>query len=214
MTNHFYKLTLITNKGDIPLYDYLTFIETCAKSGITSLQLREKNTFYEDLLEFGRNIKKILAPHNIPFIINDDLDLAIELNADGIHLGQTDGDPIAARKHLGPDKVIGVSINSLKNLHDSNELPINYVGIGAIFPTDNKPNITTIWGIEGLKNLASLSKHPIVAIGGINEANAPEVISGGAHGIAVIGALHDAIDPALATKSLRQIIDMRSQSHA
>lgn len=204
MKNNDYKLTLITHKNNTSLDEYLQFITICAQSGITALQLREKNLSFNALVALGRQLQVVLKPFNIPLIINDNIDLALELDADGVHLGQSDGSHSAARKRLGPHKIIGVSIDSLQNLESANELPIDYVGIGAIFPTQTKSNVTTIWGIAGLQQLAPLSKHPIIAIGGINESNASCVFQAGAHGIAVIGAIHQTNDPATTIKKLLQ----------
>lgn len=206
----YYTLMLVTHKNNIPTRDYLKFIQCCAESGITALQLREKNASYAELLDLGQQIKHILAPFNIPLIINDNVTLAIELNADGVHLGQSDACPISTRQRLGSEKIIGLSIDSMENLHAANQLPIDYVGVGAIFPTLTKLNVATIWGIDGLAMLSALSKHPIVAIGGINESNTDEVKRAGAHGIAVIGALHDSTDPQNTVNNLRHLIGITS----
>lgn len=198
---------LVTHRQHSHLDDYLRFIKTCAHSGITSVQLREKHQPPEIVLRFGQKLKAILDPLQIPLIINDDVELALQLNASGVHLGQTDGNPLLARTLLGPDKIIGVSIDTVDNLLKANQLPIDYVGIGAIYPTAHKQNVTTIWGTQGLQQLSAKSKHPVIGIGGINESNALKVISSGACGIAVIGALHDVEHPNLATNNLRHIID-------
>lgn len=208
MMNHqFYKLMLVTNKRNIPEDEYLQLIQVCAISGITAVQLREKSLSYRSLLKLGRALKEILSPLNIPLIVNDHVNLALELDAEGVHLGQADGDAKVARDLLGPDKIIGISIDSMANLQVANELPIDYVGIGAIFPTRNKANVTTIWDIAGLKQASLLSKHPIVAIGGIHENNAAAVMQAGSQGIAAIGAFHDTIDPGVTTKKLRSIVE-------
>lgn len=209
----FYKLMLVTNRQQTPMADYLQFIKTCANAGVTAVQLREKHQTPETLLVFGEKLKEILDPLQIPLIVNDDIELALKLNASGIHLGQTDGDPKLARALLGPNKIIGVSIDTEENLIAANPLPIDYVGIGAIFTTTNKHNVATIWGTHGLSQLSSRSRHPIIGIGGINESNAAEVLSSGACGIAVIGALHDAEDPKRTTHNLRHIIDNRGKHH-
>jgi thiamine-phosphate pyrophosphorylase len=214
MGESFYKLTLVTNRQDTPLKDYLYFISRCASAGITAVQLREKHQSRDFLLMFGRELKRILDPLHIPLIVNDDLKLALELDASGVHLGQSDGDPAYARKILGPQKIIGVSIDTRENLLKANTLPIDYVGIGAIFATPSKKDVSTIWGIKGLQALSSIAKHPIVGIGGININNAATTMASGAHGIAVIGALHDADDPTHATKQLRYIIDHGGSEHA
>ncbi len=161
----------------------------------------------------GQQLKRILSPLRIPLIVNDHLELAIALDADGLHLGQTDGDPALARRRLGPNKLMGVSIDSEENLMHANTLLIDYVGIGALFATASKPNVTTLWGLDGLQQLAPKAKHPIIGIGGINEDNAAQVLSSGAHGIAVIGALHDAQNPRDTTQQLRRIIDHGGKPH-
>lgn len=206
----YYTLMLVTHKNDTPTHDYLQFIQCCAESGITALQLREKNASHAELLDLGQQIKRILAPFDIPLIINDNVTLAIELNADGVHLGQSDACPINTRQRLGTEKIIGLSIDSVENLHVANQLPIDYVGIGAIFPTATKHNVATIWGTEGLLKLSAVSKHPIVAIGGINESNTSNVKRAGAHGVAVIGALHDSSAPKNTVSNLRHLMGVTS----
>lgn len=200
----YHKLMLVTNRNNAPINQYLEFIKICAEAGITSLQLREKNASYGFLLELASRLQEVLSPYNIPLIINDNIHLAIELNACGVHLGQSDGDPKVA---IASKKQVGISVNSYKELSNANNLNINYVGVGAIFKTLNKTDVATIWGVEGLSLLSPLSKHPIIAIGGINESNVAGVISAGASGIAVIGAIHDADNPKLAVKKLRNLIE-------
>lgn len=197
---------LVTNKNDKPTDLYLDFIIKCAESGITSVQLREKKLSFGEVVTFGRKLQKVLAPYKIPLIINDDVNLAYELNADGLHLGQSDGNAMDARQILGVDKIIGLTINSTEQLSASAVLPIDYVGIGAIFKTKNKVD-APIWECAGLKRVSPLSRHPIVAIGGIDETNAAHVMSSGADGIAAIGAFEDVDDPILATKNLRKIVE-------
>jgi len=206
MNSKFYKLMLVTNRNNVPLEQYLKFIKLCAASGITSLQLREKSSSYEFLLEFGAKLKEVLMPYNIPLIINDSIDLARELDAEGVHLGQSDGNPEDARNILGPRKMIGVSINTFADLESANSWPIDYFGVGAIFPTASKTNIATIWGVRALSELSKLSKHPIIAIGGINEFNAGDVMLAGAQGIAAIGVFHDSEHPELVIRNIRKIV--------
>ena len=196
------KLTLVTHKNNTPVHEYLEFITRCAQAGITAVQLREKHLPYDSLKTFGKQLKTLLDAFSIPLIVNDNVDLAIEIEADGVHLGQTDGSAMTARSRLGEEKLIGLSIDSLANLHEANQLPIDYVGVGSIFETQSKSNVATIWGINGLKELAMISKHPIIAIGGINEFNVMDVIQSGALGIAVIGAIHNAINPELIIQKL------------
>lgn len=209
----FYKLMLVTNMQNKPMCDYLKFIATCVQAGVTSVQLREKQLTPEALFSFGLKLKEILDPLNIPLIINDHVDLALKLNASGVHLGQTDDDPLLARALLGPDKIIGVSTDTEEDLLKANTLPLDYVGVGAIFNTQNKKNVRTIWGTQRLQQAAPLCQHPIIAIGGINLTNLPAVLNSGASGIAVIGALHDVDNPAAMTQNLRDIIEKKGEPH-
>lgn len=199
---NFYQLVLITNKHNQSIKDYLLFIKLCAEAEITAVQLREKYLSFKEQLSFGKKLKAILNEYGIPLIINDSLNLMQELNADGLHLGQTDGDPYIARTLLGENKIIGVSVNSLEELYIANNQPIDYVGIGAVFHTTNKQNIIKTWGLEGLREASILSKRIMIAIGGINTSNAIQVISAGAHGIATIGALHNVMHDVRALKNI------------
>ncbi|MGE4348795.1 MAG: thiamine phosphate synthase [Candidatus Berkiella sp.] len=209
MHKNFYKLMLVTHRQNYPLDQYLYFIKCCVIFGITSVQLREKNASYRFLVEFALRLKEILDPFSIPLIINDRLDVALASNACGLHLGQSDGSVLHAREMLGADKIIGTSINSIERLEAANHFPINYVGMGAIFKTKTKNNVIKHWGLQGLKQAAKLSCHPIVAIGGITTKNVADVLKNGANGIAVISAIHDASDAREVTQQLRKSIDLR-----
>lgn len=199
----FYKLMLVTDKKDMPLNDYLAFVQRCVAAGITSVQLREKRATFDELLDMGRQLQDLLKPLSIPLIVNDNLALARAIDADGLHLGQSDGCVFKARELLGPDKLLGVSVDSMDDLLTANQLPVDYVGAGAIFPTRSKANVAKVWGLEGLSALTLASKHPVVAIGGIDEHNAEAVMKTGAAGIAAIAVFHDAVDPARVISLMR-----------
>jgi thiamine-phosphate pyrophosphorylase len=206
MKENFWLLTLVTNKGNTSTASYLEFIEVCLKAGITCVQLREKSLPNEELFHFGSLLKRILDLYNIPLIVNDDIDLCIKLRAFGIHLGQSDTAITQARSALGASKIIGSSINTIEQIQSSLTLAVDYIGVGAIFPTNNKPDVETIWGLSGLNQASLVSSLPIVAIGGIDESNAFSVINSGADGIAAIGAFHYSKDPFLTTNNLIKII--------
>jgi thiamine-phosphate pyrophosphorylase len=202
MRDQFFKLMLVTDKKDKPLGEYLKFIIACVESGVTSVQLREKKISYKALLEFGKALQAILKPRSIPLIVNDSIKVACQLDADGVHLGQSDGSVLKARQKLGENKIIGVTVDAFEQINIVNILPVNYIGVSSVFPTKNKKNIRTIWGCGGLAKIVKLSNFPMIAIGGINEANISEVIEAGAHGIAAIGAFHDARNPSNVIKNL------------
>lgn len=211
--NQFYKLMLVTSRGNQPLAQYLNFIRRCASSGITSVQLREKTKCRQELTSFGRHLNAVLKPFNIPLIVNDDVTLAIDIDAAGVHLGQNDGDVRTARKLLGPNKIIGLTIDFAVNMRIANTLPINYVGISSVFPSRSKKDTSTVWGTKGLTHLSRVSRHPMVGIGGINESNACDVMLAGADGIAAIEVFHDASDLELVTRNLRNIIDTQGEQY-
>ncbi|CAM0117806.1 thiamine phosphate synthase [Rhabdochlamydiaceae symbiont of Dictyostelium giganteum] len=195
MKDHCPRLMLITNKGGSSTSSYLELIESYVKSGVTSVQLREKSLSKEELLSFGTSLKNLLDLYHIPLIINDHIDLCLKLNASGVHLGQSDEEILRARAILGPDKIIGLSVNTVVQVKEANLLPLSYIGVGAIFPTISKLNVETIWGLKGLREVAAIALHPIVALGGINESNAHSVICSGAFGIAAIRAFHHTVSP-------------------
>lgn len=199
------QLHLLTACPDTEHNEYLKFIELSAKSGITHLQLRQKNWSFSSLLSLGRELQAVLKPYSVPLIINDNLDLAVELNADGVHLGQKDGNPDAARAILGTDKIIGVSIENIAQLEQANlSRSINYVAASAIFPSKSKNNIEHIWGIDGLDKFCQKSYHPVIAIGGINLSNIAEVGATGVSGVAIISAIHEADNPKQYIQDLNQ----------
>ncbi|MBA2657798.1 MAG: thiamine phosphate synthase [Tatlockia sp.] len=207
MTTEFYKLMLITHRQAQPLHDYLQFIEICIKSGVTSVQLREKEAKPSFLEDFALKLQTLLAPYKIPLIINDNLELALKINAQGLHLGQSDGSPRWAREQLHPNQYLGLSIETENDLIRANSYTVDYVAASAVFPSVHKTNLRTIWGLEGLNALAQRSLNPLIAIGGINVTNVKQVMDAGAKGIAVIGALHNAPNPAAMTANLRQFIE-------
>src|SRR5699024_3956791 len=130
----------------------------------------------------------------------------------GVHLGQNDGDAISARLLLGQDKIIGVTVNTFEELEQANQLPIDYIGLGAVFPTQTKVNVRTIWGIDNLAKACQLAKHPIVAIGGIDETNGQSVIQAGVTGIAAVGAIHNSSSPAKTIQTLLSYTAQDEQS--
>ena len=212
MKNNFYKLVLVTQKLEKDINEYLTFLKVCIQNGITSIQLREKNLSFADAFSLASHLKKFLSPFKIPLIINDNLKIAIETNAEGLHLGQNDADIIQARKSLGPNKILGLTVNSFEQLMKANKLPVDYIGIGAIFPTKNKPHVQRVWGCQNLEKAVLKSAHKVIAIGGINLKNASDVLDTGVHGIAAIDVFHNTSSPGLTTKKLFNLIKKSKQS--
>lgn len=202
----YHSVMLVTQKSTGNLPDYLGFLARCIQGGITAVQLREKNLSRKSLRTFALQLKAFLAPRQVPLVINDHLQLACEINADGLHLGQQDGDIQKARNALGPDKILGLTVSAPHQLLRANTLPVDYVGIGPIFPTKHKTDAKNTWGCDALKNAVAGSRHPVVAIGGIDLNNAAAVLATQVAGIAAIGLFHEAPDPYLATKKLVHLV--------
>jgi thiamine-phosphate pyrophosphorylase len=203
------KLCLVTNIQEQPLGKYLSFLELAARGGITMVQLREKGTDLYEVKAKALAIQKILTPYGIPLIINDHVELAAEINADGVHLGQQDMNIEEARKIFGPNKnkIFGCSIESLEELKKSNQEAWSYVTASAIYPSITKPECKMIWGRRA-SLVVKYSKHPVTGIGGINLENVASTIEEtGICGIAVVGVLHRSNDPFYTSSELRSILD-------
>lgn len=201
------KLCLVTQINLDPIEHYLNFLHEAILGGVSSVQFRDKSLSYSTKVKTAQILQTFLSSLNIPLIINDDVSLAMDIDAAGVHLGQSDIHPLDARRRLGTYKIIGWSIETYEQLERANELNcIDYIAASAIFPTQSKQNCKTIWGLEGLKNLSKYSKHPIVAIGGINKSNICDVIQHGATGVAVISAIHASPTPKLEASQLIQEI--------
>lgn len=206
MQNHL-RLILVTHRQQTPLPEYLDFIRLCVASGVTAVQLREKNATPKFLYEFGLSLKDILSEFQVPLIVNDHLSLAQALDADGVHLGQGDGDPALVKAKFS-DKILGLSLDAMANVEKANQLSaLSYVAASSVFPTPSKQNVKTIWEIEGLCQLVQRSYHPVVAIGGIDLNNLQKVSQTGVAGVAVIRALHETKDPSQTTRCFRRILD-------
>ncbi|WP_367606210.1 thiamine phosphate synthase [Legionella sp. W05-934-2] len=200
-------LCLVTNYQHDSLPAYLDFLGQVIEGGVTAVQYRDKTNPLPVIRKTAIAIKQFLSPYSVPLIINDYVALAAEIDADGVHIGQSDCSPARARALLGSDKLIGYSIESLAQLNVANQLEaLDYVAASAVFPSQTKTDCQTIWGLAGLKEVVQKSHHPVVAIGGITHDNACEVIKQGAAGIAVVSALHDHPSPSRAASQLIQQI--------
>jgi len=177
------------------------------QGGVAYVQLREKDISTRLFVEEANAIKKILKPHNVPLIINDRIDVALACGAEGVHIGQDDMPYAIARKLMGIKAIIGLSVETWADVEESQRLDVDYIGVSPIFPTPTKTDTKGAWGLEGLAKIKAFSRHPLVAIGGINQANAADVIAAGADCIAVVSAICAATDPVAATRNLKNIID-------
>ncbi|HHY76991.1 MAG TPA: thiamine phosphate synthase [Clostridiales bacterium] len=179
-------------------------VEEALKAGVTFLQLREKNLDYDSFLQLAIEIKKIADKYNVPFVINDNVDVAIACGADGVHVGQEDMDAKEVRKIIGPDKILGVSAETVEQAIRAEQSGADYLGVGAVFPSPTKLDAEVV-SYETLKEICKAVSIPVVAIGGINEDNAVKLAGSGIAGIAVISAIFAKDDITAAVKKLREI---------
>lgn len=182
-----------------------SIVSEAVKGGVSCVQLREKNRGTRDFLEQATALKKILAPTGIPLIINDRIDIALAANADGVHIGQSDMPYADARKLMGDDAIIGLSVETWDDVEEAEGLDVDYLGVSPVFATPTKTDTKTPWGIDGLKKIKQFSRHPLVAIGGLGESNTKEVVNAGADSIAVVSAICSAKDPLKAARGLVEI---------
>lgn len=163
-------------------------VEEALKGGITILQLREKELDEKEFLEEAKNISTLCKKYNVPFIINDNVDIAIKSNADGVHVGQSDLNAETVRKIIGKDKILGVSATNKEEALIAEKMGADYLGIGSIFPTSTKLDADYV-NIEELKDICESVSIPVVAIGGISEENIKELKGSKIDGVAVVSAI-------------------------
>jgi thiamine-phosphate pyrophosphorylase len=182
-------------------------VEAAILGGATIVQLREKSLSGRDFYQTALNIKEITDRYRIPLIINDRLDIALAVDAAGLHVGQGDLPPVIARRLLGPEKILGVSVTNLEEAIQAEEDGADYLGVGAVFPTGTKQDAATV-DFPELKKITGAVQIPVVAIGGINENNALQLKDGGIKGIAVVSAVFGKEDPKKAAAKMRQIVEL------
>jgi thiamine-phosphate pyrophosphorylase len=198
---------LVTDRGlcrNRPLQD---IVLQAIQGGAAYVQLREKEMSTRDFVEEALAVKKLLAPRQVPLIINDRIDVALAVGAEGIHIGQEDMPYAMARRLLGEKAIIGLSVETWADVEAAESLAVAYIGVSPVFDTPTKTDTKEPWGLEGLKKIKSFSRHPLVAIGGINETNARDVVAAGADCLAVVSAICSASDPVAATINLKNRID-------
>ena len=176
------------------------------EGGATLVQLRDKNVDARPMLALGRRLLELLRPVGIGLIVNDRIDVAQVLDADGVHIGQQDIPYREARRLLGPAKIIGLSVGSEAEAREAAGMDVDYVGVGPVYPTASKPDAGAALGPDATARLARISGHRAVAIGGISSANAATLYAAGIEGVATISAICSAPDPGAATRRLVRLM--------
>ena len=172
--------------GERTLHDV---VKESLDGGVTFVQLREKHLDQAHFLEEAKDLKMLCKAYNVPFVINDNVDIALEMDADGVHVGQSDMEAGDVRAKLGPDKIIGVSAQTVEQAVLAEKRGADYLGVGAVFPTNSKDDATDV-SYETLKAICQAVSIPVIAIGGITKDNVEELSGSGICGIAVISAIY------------------------
>ena len=173
-----------------------------AENGATVVQLRAPYWKKKQWLETACKLKAALSPLGVPLIINDQVDVALAADADGVHVGQDDLPAADVRRLIGPDKLLGVSVSDFSELAAVPATGVDYLGVGPVFPTGTKPDAGAALGIAGLGELVATTTLPVVAIGGIHSVHCGELLAAGARGVAVVSAICGQPDPAQASAVL------------
>ncbi|MCD6486547.1 MAG: thiamine phosphate synthase [Syntrophobacterales bacterium] len=199
-------LYLVTDRdlcGDRSLEDVIL---QSVRGGARYVQIREKDQSTRDFIEEALRIKEILKPFSVPLIINDRVDVALVVKAEGVHVGQSDMPYKMARFLMGPGAVIGLSVETWKDVEEAETLDCNYIGVSPVFDTPTKTDTKGAWGLDGIARISAFSRHPLVAIGGMNASNAADVVKAGAGCVAVVSAICAAPDPEAESRKLVGII--------
>ena len=202
-----FELCLVTDEKACKGRPLPEVVAAAVKGGVSIVQLREKDLESRPFLRRAEILMEILAPQGIPLIINDRVDIALAISADGVHVGQKDMPIPQVRDLLSPYSIVGLSIETPTQGQSANSLETTYYGVGPIFSTPTKPDAAPAMGLEGLQELRTQTRRPLMAIGGINLDNVREVIQAGADGIAVVSAICSAEDPEAMARNLRRVVD-------
>lgn len=179
-------------------------VEKSIKGGATFIQVREKDISHNEFLKVAREVKQVTDKYNIPLVINDNIEIAVEIGADGVHIGQEDEDINEVRKKLGNNKIIGLSVQTKEQAILGEKMGADYLGVGSMFKTNTKSDAKCI-ELETLRDIKNAVEIPIVTIGGIDKENILKMKGYGADGISVISAIFSKKDPYLATKELKEL---------
>ena len=200
------RLYLVTNRYQDSLESFLEKIETACRSGVTIVQLREKNLTTNQYYQLAKQVKEITDAYQVPLIIDDRLDVCLAVDAAGLHIGDDELPVSVARQVLGPEKILGVTAKTVKRALEAEEGGADYLGTGAIFPTTTKEN-APITLISTLKTICQRVAIPVVAIGGLTSDNIDQLIGTGIAGVAVVRDLMQAEDTEAKTQAFLTKLD-------
>ena len=200
------RLYLVSNRYQDSVERFLEKVETACRSGVTIVQLREKNLTTNQYYQLAKQVKEITDAYQVPLIIDDRLDVCLAVDAAGLHIGDDELPVLVARQVLGPDKILGVTAKTVKRALEAEEGGANYLGTGAIFPTTTKEN-APITLISTLKTICQRVAIPVVAIGGLTSENIDQLVDTGIAGVAVVRDLMQAEDIEAKTQAFLTKLD-------
>ncbi|WP_342146632.1 thiamine phosphate synthase [Rickettsiella endosymbiont of Aleochara curtula] len=201
-----YSYYLIADEAACAPLSIIDAVEQVITTGISCVQLRMKNQTPENIMRTGKQLLRLLRVRHIPLIINDHPDIALAIDADGVHIGQMDKAYTTVRQQLGSKKVIGLTIENIQQAQQCCHYDCDYFGVGPVFATATKKYATAPLGIANLKNINAALGAPVIAIGGINTQNLQSVLATGVAGVAMASAIFSASDPQLMSQKLAQTI--------
>lgn len=200
------KVYAVTDRSWLHGESLYSQVQKALEGGATFIQLREKNLDQESFLQEAKEIKSLCKEYHVPFVINDNVEIALAMDADGVHVGQSDMEAMDVRQKLGKDKIIGVSAQTVEQALLAEKHGADYLGVGAVFPTSSKEDAAEI-SKEVLQNICEAVSIPVVAIGGINKDNIKELKGSGIQGVAVISAIFAQKDITKATLELKEQVE-------
>ena len=200
-----FQLYAITDRHWLNGRSLYEVVKESLDGGVTFLQLREKQLDEDHFLEEAKKLQGLCSEYNVPFIINDNVEIALAINADGVHIGQSDMEMKEAREKLGPDKIIGVSAHTKEEALLAQAQGADYLGVGAVFPTSSKDDAESV-SYETLKEICEVVSIPVVAIGGITKDNLHQLSGSGISGVSVISAIYAQSDIKEAARELKQCV--------
>ncbi|MFO7800761.1 MAG: thiamine phosphate synthase [Desulfovermiculus sp.] len=207
-----YSLYLVISQDDCRGRDVFAVLEQAIQGGVSLVQLREKTMPTRDLVAMAKKMKALLAQYDIPLIINDRVDVALAVDAEGVHVGQDDMHPLDVRPLIGPERILGLSINTQEHIQEALTLPVDYLGVGPVFATQTKKDSKPVLGVDGLSFMCRKAQVPVVGIGGIHQKNAEQALASGTEGIAVVSAICGAHSPLDAARALKNLVT-RQKAH-
>lgn len=209
------SLYLVLDRAMCGSFGLVETTKAAIRGGATIVQLRDKDVSTAEMIATGKALKQAMQGSNVKLIINDNVEAALAIGADGLHIGQHDGAPAQIRAQIGPDMILGLSVQTTELAEKADPAVVDYLGIGPVFPTKTKNNCAPVIGFDGLKRVRSHNGLPAVGIGGIKLNHVADVLATGVNGLAVVSAICGQPDPEAETRGFKAAIEaFRAQEFA